>query len=69
MTNFIDNSLLYDIVDHGQLVGEQTPTRESKGMWYEIYRYDGNVYAIIQDMNAGVVSGELIAETDISKYI
>lgn len=66
--NFIDDAVAYDAIDNGELVGKQEPTRESKGMWYEVYRLNGKVYAIGMS-ESGMSFGEEITEEQISQYI
>jgi hypothetical protein len=68
MSQFIDDNLAYEVVENGELVGEQEPTRESKWTYYAVYRYKNNVYAIILD-GTGVIGGEQITEQEIPQYI
>ncbi len=66
---FVEDSLVNKIVEFGTLVGKQLPTRESKFMYYAVYRYDNKVYAIIFDSDDEDISGEEISEKEISSYL
>ena len=65
---FIDDALAYDALDNGELITKSTPSSETKGMWYEIYRLKDKVYAIGMS-NVGMAFGEEISEDTISNYV
>ena len=64
---FISDTLMHQVVQEGTLIGKQEPTAESKYMYYAVYKYLGNFYAIV--FSDGAECGELIAEDQISRYI
>lgn len=63
------DNLIDRVLEFGTEIGRQLPCRESKGMYYAIYRYDGVVYAINFDRDDNSLDGEEITEDQISEYI
>jgi len=68
MSDFIEDSFAYTVYEKGQLIGKQKSCAESKWTWYELYQFNGKVYALAFS-TAGLSFGHEIAENEIEQYI
>jgi hypothetical protein len=60
-----------NIANKGTLIGESSPSRETKGSFWQVYLYEGELYAIgIGDVNdCWVFGGEKITREQIDQYV
>jgi len=58
-----------DIIDKGISIGAQVPERATKFMYYELFRYNGKIYAVIFDRDRESCGCEEITEAEISQYL
>lgn len=70
MSNLTGEKLAYQAADHGVKLGETKPSRETKGLWYEVYLYQDKIIAVIfyDTQNCYIADGELITKEQFSQY-
>ncbi len=70
MSKLTGEKLAYEAADKGVKLGETKPSKATKGSWYEVYHYQGQIVAVIfyDTQNCYIADGEFITETDLDKY-
>lgn len=51
----------------GEMIGMTSPCRETKGLWWQVYRY-GNEYMACCYSDSGIVCGESITAEEIDQF-
>lgn len=69
MSTYIGDDEFLDVVyNDGVKIGETEPTRDTKFLYYEVYLYNGSLYACVMD-SGSIVCGEQISIDELSLYV
>ncbi len=69
MAELVDDALLREVTENGELLGKTAPSRETKYSWFQVYRYKDEIIACVYDEDNGAVCGERITEDQLDAYI
>lgn len=68
MSTYVGEAEAQEAADKGALIGKLTPCAETKWTWFEVYRHEGKLFAVVMSPGYGVSCGELISESEIPLY-
>ena len=68
MGKHISEDIAIDAYENGIKIGKIDPSRETKGLWWEVFKTNDGIIACIVNED-GVISGEKITEDELLLYV